>query len=179
MADLDYCFQNLPDFQQIQCSNWLRGGIDGAIIFETNASIADYTVLANWTALINAGTATKVLNIRGDFPDGSVVEGENPIGCGNDNVIDGVDYVLNIMDYNVTAANDANYAGINGGTYYIAFHLCNEDQLLIVELPVSVTALAANVPASNKEKQRYNTSYKWSADKDWYPIRITSPTGLF
>lgn len=179
MADLDYCFQNLPDFEQIQCSNWLRGGIDGLIVFETNAVINDYTVLANWTALISAGTATKIVNIKGDFPDGSPVEGENPIGCGAETVLDGVDYVLNIMDYNVTAANDANYASINGGTYYIAFHLCNEDQLLVVEVPVSVVAMAANVPASNKEKQRYMTSYKWSADKDWYPIRVSSPSGLF
>lgn len=179
MADQDYCFQNLPDFEQIQCANWLRGGIDGLIVFATNASIADYTVLANWTALISAGTATKIQNIKGDFPDGSIVEGDNPIGCGNDTVIDGADYVLNVMDYNVTAANDANYAGINGGTYYVAFHLCNENQLLIVELPVAVAALQANVPTSNKEKQRYSTSYKWSAPADWYPIRITSPTGLF
>lgn len=179
MADQDYCFTNLPDFAQIQCANWLRGGIDGLIVFATNAVIADYTVLANWTALINAGTATKIENIKGDLPDGSVVEGENPIGCGNDTVVDGTDHDLSIMDFNVTAANDANYAGINGGTYYLAIHLCESEQLLIVELPVTAVTPPANVPASNKEKQRYATHYKWSAPANWYPIRITSPSGLF
>lgn len=179
MANLDYCFSNLPDFQQIQCANWLHGGIDGLIIFETDGSITDYTILAQWTAMISGGTATQIVNIKGDFPDGSPVDGENPIGCGTDTVLDGFDFALNIMDYNVNAANDANYAGINGGTYYIAVHLCGEDQLWIVEANVTVTAIPANIPTSIKEKQRYSTSYKWSVGKDWYPIRITSPVGLF
>lgn len=179
MADLDYCFGDLFVHEKIQCSNWLHGGIDGLIVFKTNSVIADYTVKANWDALLNSGDATIITNIKGEFPDGAPVEGDNPIGCGTDTVLDGFDFTLNIMDYNVNAENDANYASINGGTYYVAIHLCNEDQLLIVEQATNVVAIPANVPTSKKEKQRYNTSYKWSADKDWYPIRIDSPAGLF
>lgn len=179
MADLDYCFSALPDFEQIQCARWLKGGISGLILYETEATIADFTVLANWTTLINNGDATKLLNISGEFPDGSPVEGDNPIGCGSDTVVDGFDFVLNVMDSNVTANNDTYWAGINGQTYYMAVYHCENSQLWIVTQPVTVVAIPANTPKSRKEKQRYNVQLKWSTDKDWYPTRITSPTGLF
>jgi hypothetical protein len=178
MADQDYCFTALSPMEKIQCGNWLRGGIDGIIVFATNAVIEDYTVLANWTALISAGTAVKIENVKGTINDPSVVEGENPIGCGTDNVVDGGDYQVDIMDFNVNATNDLRYAQINGGIYYIAIHTC-EGQLLIVEAPVTANTPQANVPTSNKEKQRYATNYKWSGTTDFAYIRITSPAGLF
>lgn len=178
-TDFDYCPQNLFEHELIQCSNWLHGGIDGIIIFKTDAYIADYTVLANWTALINSGDATRIKNVKGELPSPSVTESENPIGCGTDNVVDGADYDLSIKDYNVNAENDESYASVNGGTFYIAVHLCNEDQLLIIESNVTAVTPQANVPTSKKEKQFYDTHYKWSADKDFSYIRIDSPAGLF
>lgn len=179
MANLDYCFSNLPDFQQIECAQWLQGGIDGIILFEVDASIADYTDLANWTTLISNGDATKIVNIKGELPSGTPVETDNPIGCGNDTALTGFDLDLHVMDSNVTAANDANYASINGQVYYMAIHLCNDNQLLIIETPVTVIAPQANVPASKKERQFYDTHYKWTFDKDESYTRITSPSGLF
>lgn len=179
MANLDYCFSNLPLFQKIECAQWLKGGIDGIILFEADASIASYTVLANWTTLISNGDAAKIENIKGELPTPSPVEEDNAIGCGNDTVVTGFDFDLHIMDSNVNAGNDAKYASINGQTYYMAIHLCNDNQLLIIESPVTVIAPQANVPLSKKERQMYDTHYKWSADKDFYYIRITSPSGLF
>jgi len=179
MANLDYCFNGLGEHERIQCARWQKGGIDGIFLFYTDATITNYNLLANYTALINAGTGIKIQNIKGEIPDGSPVEGDNPIGCGSDTVIDGFDFTITYMDYNVNADNDALYANLNGQTVYAAVHLCGEDDLLIIEEAITIVALPANVPTSQKEKQRYSVTLKFSTGKDYFPIRIASPVGLF
>ena len=179
MADLDYCFDNMPVFQQIQCARWLHGGINGIIVALTDAGITDWSSASQINAKVASGDAFILRNIQGEFPDGTANESENPIGGISETQLDSVSYVLNVLDFNVNATNDAAYAAINGGVFHVAFNVRNENQMLVVQVPVSVVALQANVPKSMKEKQRYNTVYKWEADRDWYPTRVTTPSGIF
>ena len=179
MSGLNYCFTDLPDHVRTQCAAWLRGGIDSVAIIESDANITNYASASAWQTAIDAEKVKIIHDIKGEFPDGSAVTGENPIGCGNDTILDGYDFVLNVMDFNVSDDNDTFYSTINGRQFYIAFRLCNEGQILVVELPVTVQASPANVPMSNKEKQRYNVVLAWSADANWKFDRYTAPASIF
>ncbi len=179
MSGLNYCFTALPDHNRVQCGAFKRGGIDAIAIIDSDANITNYSSASQWQAAIDAENVKIIKGVKAEIPVGSAVTGENPIGCGAENVIDGFDYVLNINDFNVLADNDAFWATVNGNQYYIAVRLCNEEELLIVELPVTIQASQASVPMSNKEKQKYEVVFSWSADKDWYYERVTQPAGIF
>lgn len=178
MSTGGYCFTQLLDHVRTQCAAYKRGGIDAVAIID-NANITDYTSAAQWQAAIDAETVKIIKGIKAEIPVGSAVTGDNPVGCGNDTVLDGVDYTVSIMDYNVSADNDLFWASVNGRQFYIAVRLCNEAEILVVELPVTIQAIQANVPFSNKEKQKYEVTFAWSADADWAYERVTEPAGIF
>lgn len=179
MSSLNYCFGELLDHVRLQCAVYLKGGIDAIAIIESDSSITNYSSVSQWTAAIAAESVKIIKGIKGEWQDGSPVEGENPVGCGNETVLDGFDHTIGIMDYNVSADNDAFWASLNNRRFYLAIRLCNESQILVIELPVNVFALTSNVPMSNKEKQRYKVEFKFSAPSDWYPIRVAEPAGIF
>jgi len=179
MSGLNYCFTNLPDHVRTQCAAYKRGGIDAIAIIDTDANISNYSSAAAWQTAIDAENVKIIHDVKAEYPDPSQVTGENPIGCGNDTILDGYDHVLNLMDYNVSADNDDFWATVNGRQYWIAIRLCNEGEILVVELPVSIQASPANVPMSNKEKSRYNVILAWSSDLNWKFDRYTEPAGIF
>lgn len=179
MSGLNYCFTNLSDHERVQCGNYKNGGIDAVAIIDSDANISNYSSAAAWQAAINAENVKIVKGIKAELPEPSAVEGENPIGCGSETVLDGFDYSLTMRDYNVSAVNDEFWATANGQQYWIAFRLCNEDEIVVVELPVTVKATQAIVPTSNKEKQHYVVRLEWSADRNWYPSRHAEPAAIF
>lgn len=173
-----YCFTNLLDHVQTQCAAYKKGGIDAIAIID-NANITDYTSQAQWLAAIAAETVKIIKGIKAEIPTGSPVTGDNPVGCGNDTIVDGFDYTISIMDSNVSADNDLFWASLNSRQFYIAVRLCNESEILVIELPVTITASQATVPLSNKERQKYEVTFAWSADADWAFERVTEPAGIF
>ena len=179
MSALNYCFSNLLDHVREQCARSKKGGIDAIAIFDSDSGITSYSNATQWNAAIAAETAKIIKGIKAEWLQGSAVEGENTVGCGNDTIIDGYDHTVNVFDYNVSDDNDAFWASLNSQRYYIALRLCTEGEIVVIELPVNFFAPAANVPMSNKEKQRYAVEMKFSAPADWYPIRATEPVGIF
>jgi len=52
------------------------------------------------------------------------------------------------------------------------------EKLNVVELAVSFVA-KLNSPESNKEKQFYSITAKWSSAPDVFPVLYTAPAGVF
>ncbi len=175
----NYCFTDLPPHEQVLCNAYLKGGIDSIGLIETDATIASYSSAANWNTAIAAGNARIIKGIKCEFPDGSAVEGENPVACGNETIIDSVDYILNVMDFNVSENNDDFWTSANGRTFHLAIHECMQDEIIVWEVPVTVVAKAASIPMSNKEKQRYAVELKWNAEPNNFGTRYVAPTGIF
>lgn len=175
----NYCFTDLPPHEQVLCNAYMKGGIDSIGLFETDATIASFSSEANWNTAIAAGNARIIKGIKAEYPDATPVEGENPIACGNETVIDLLEHVMNVMDFNVGENNDDFWSAANGRTFYLAIHECMHDEIIVWEVPVTVFARPANIPMSNKEKQRYNVELKWTSDIDNFGTRYTAPNNIF
>lgn len=176
----NYCFVDLPPHEQVLCNAFMRGGISAIALIETDANIASYSSAQSWNTAIAAGNARVIKgNLKADFPDGTPVEIENPSACGNDTIIDAVDYVLTIMDANVSENNDDFWTSANGRTFYLAINQCMQDEIIVWEVPVTVVAKAAAIPMSNKEIQKYTVELKWNAKPDDFGTRYTAPAGIF
>lgn len=176
---MSYCYVDLPEHERVQCDDYPVGGMDAIAILETDANIADYSSASDWTTAANAGKTRIVKGIKGEFPDASPIEGDNPVGCGAETILDGFNFTLVIEDYNSMAENDDFWATANGRTVNIAWRECEQGQIRVVEEPVTVVAIPANNPKSNTEKQRYMVTLKWRGKRDSYPVRYDEPTGIF
>lgn len=179
MSGLNYCFTQLTDHERVQCGAYKRGGIDSIAIIDSDANISNYASAAAWQTAIDAENVKIIKGIKAEFPEGSKIEGENPIACGAETVLDGHDFTIVLKDFNVSAVNDEFWATANGQSYYVAYRLCNEDEIVVIELPVTVKATQAIVPMSNKEKQYYAVTLEFSADANWYPARYAEPAAIF
>lgn len=169
MPTCQYNCVDLPDHELIDCGQYLKGGIETFGVLECDHSIADFTSASEINSAIASGELTLVKGIKGVFPDPSPVEGENPLACGATNILDGFDLELQIKDFNVRAENDTFYEKLNQRSSFLLWYECESEKLKVVERIVTWAMRPANVPESNKEKQLYLGTVKWSANVDEFP----------
>lgn len=174
-----YCFEDLTDFDQVLCDDFLPGGTNAIAILDPDHSITNWDDADEWNAAIAAGEAVILKSVKGEFPSGSAATIENPVACGSENILSGFDYTFSVTDANVTANNDSAWANLNGREVVLVWFECENDEIRVVNRDVRVTTPAATLPASNKEFQVYNAVFEWSTPRDWYPVRYTAPTGIF
>ena len=96
-----------------------KGGISAIAVLKTGHGITDWTDDVEWDAAITAGTVRIIANTKSDLPAASAIEGENPLACGSETIVDSFDYTINLKDFNVSTidkslpvpvANNANDA---------------------------------------------------------------------
>lgn len=174
----DYCNAALTDHELIECGNWKKGSINAYAIIESFDLIADPSDPSDWLAAIAAGDVKVVKQVKGEMPDPSVIEGENPIGGGRATVNDGHDYTLEIQDYNVSAANDTFYENVNPRTTAIAVYLPKSNEIKVVYQEVNFNARPV-VPMASTEKQHYLVTASWEAPNNEFPVRYPAPAGIF
>lgn len=172
-------FEELSDHEKNNCY-YPKGGISAIAILKADHGIIDYTNASQWQSAITAGTVKIVSGIKADLPEPSVVEGENPVACGSETIVDGYDYTFETTDFNVNATNDEFYRLLNLSQFTgFAFFMCEEEQIRVVEQLVSFNARLV-IPRSNKEKQNYLVSAKWSQSvQESFPVLYDAPTGIF
>lgn len=176
---MSYCFEDLPDHQYNEC-NYPKGGISGIGVLLSGHGITDFSSAAEWQTAINNGLAKIIKKIKAELPEPSPVEGENVVACGSETILDGFDYEFTIQDYNVNSTNDLFYSALNkvksGG---ITFYMCEEDMVRTVERQVTFVSRLF-IPRSNKEKQHYLITAKWSQPVDTdFPALSLAPDGIF
>ena len=175
-----YCtFEELSDHEKNNCY-YPKGGISGIGILKNGHGITDFSSPSQVQAAITAGTFKTILGIKAELPEPSPVEGENPIACGSETIVDGFDYTFEVQDFNVNAINDEFYRLLNISQFSgIVFYMCEEDQVRVVENAVSFNARLV-IPRSNKEKQNYLVSAKWSQSvQEAFPVLYDAPAGIF
>lgn len=169
-----------------------KGGISKVAVLKTGHGITDFADDTQWDAAILAGTAKIITNIKAELPAASPVEGENPVACGSETIVDGYDYVLNLKDFNVSTidkslvtpapnnANDTFYNNLNRSQFAgVVLYFCEQDEIRAIEDRVSFNASLV-IPMSNKEKQYYNVVVKWfqKVENDM-PVLYNAPAGIF
>ena len=116
MAYFEYGCGTLPNHQLLACGVYDRGGISAIGILEADHTIVDYSNASQYTAAIAAGDLKVIKNIRGTVPDASPVEGDNPVGCGPDTILNGFNFTATWQDANTNSANVSFYSQLNTRT---------------------------------------------------------------
>lgn len=179
MASCNYNCTELPEHEKSQCGAYRKGGISAIGVLECDHSITDFSNASQTYAAITGGKLTLIKGVKAEFPNASPIEGENPIACGAATIFDGIEYTLNIKDFNVTGSNDSFYEALNKRTSYLILYYCQEEEVRVVEKQVSWTALPAMSPESNREKQMYTITAKWTSNVDEFPVLYTAPSGIY
>ncbi len=172
--------EDLDDHELINCG-FRKGGILAVGVLKANHGITDWESATQAQDAIDAGTLKVIKGIKGIYPPASPIEGDNPRACGADTILDGFDNTFTWKDYNVSGLNDLFYAQLNRSAFTaLALFYCQEQEIRVVEKSVTFVALPAESPESNKEKQLYNITAKWSTSvNDEFPTLYDAPVGIY
>ena len=168
----------LPDHERISCNQYPKGGILAVGILQCGHEVVDPTETELQQA-IDDGFLKIIKNVKAILPDAEAVEGENPLACGADTIVDGQNRTITFKDFNVNDANDIFYSKLNGSTTEAFVFECENDKIRWIRNAVSWVSPPVMSPESNKEKQMYNISGKWSEAVDEYPVRYDAPANIF
>lgn len=175
---IDYCNTPIPDHVQVECGNYVKGGIPALAWLDENHSITDFSNPSQWTAAIADGKAKIAKGVRGEMPVASAVQSDNPIGGGVPQITDGIDWTLNLTDANVGSGTDAFYEALNTRNGYMVFYANNEGQIHVVEQDCNFF-MAPTVPATKADNQQYEGSITWQSKPNEFPVRYDAPAGIF
>lgn len=153
---------SIGSHELVDCGLYLKGGISAMGLLECNHTITDFSLGSQLQTAINAGKLIVIKPIKGEIPEPSPVEGENPSGCGAETILDGFDRTFVWDDFNVTPTNVDFYNALNKRQYYLIIFHCEDDQITVVQTKASFVAKGMN-PKSNKEKRKWNVVAKWTA----------------
>ena len=178
MACVDYCAEGLLDHSLIECDEYLLGGISQAIIGSCGTELTDPSDAAEIQALLDAGTAKLVQNVRMSLPAGSPVTVDSPIGCGTTLRIN-EDRTATVFDANVTNANVELYNDLNNRKIAcLLLYLCDSDKVVYIDPPQAITtSVSLIIPEQNNELQRFEGTFAWR-DKQ-APLQYDAPAGIF
>lgn len=171
--------EELDDHEANECY-YPKGGISAAAILKTGHGITNFANATQTQDAITAGKYKIITPIKAELPASSPVEGENPTACGADTIVDGFDYTVTFKDFNVNATNDEMYRQANLSQFPgIVLYLCAEDQIRVLERGINIVATLV-IPPSNKEKQYYQVTVKWSQSvQESFPVLHEAPAGIF
>ena len=179
MSYVDCTPEDLPAYEANLCY-YPKGGISKSFVLKTGYTTTDFSNPSQVQADITAGRMRIMGGLKGNLPEPSVVEGENPIACGSETIVDGYDYTFEVKDFNVNEGNDEFYRKLNQSEFSgFGFYLCEQNAVRVIEKGVTFNARLV-IPESNKEKQHYLVTAKWSQDvADPFPVLYDAPVGIF
>lgn len=173
----NYGCGTLSQHQQVQCGDYILGGIPSIAILECDNAITDFSNASQWTTAINTGRARIIKGIAAEIADPSPVEGESAVACGPENETYTFDWVLSYMDHNSTAQNDLFYDGLKTRRFRIAYYSCDDDTVRVVDAICNVTNASLVKPKRQGEREHYSVSIKWRSLNN--PRRFAAPAGIF
>lgn len=175
----DCTFEDLSEHEKNNCY-YPKGGISAAAILLSGHGITDFSSAEQTQAAILAGKYKIISPIKAELPEPSPVEGENPSACGAETIVDGFDYTVEITDFNVNATNDEFYRLLNLSQFAgLVLYMCEEEQIRVIERGVNFVSRLV-IPRSNKEKQNYLITAKWSQSvQETMPVLYEAPVGVF
>jgi len=170
-----YQCTDLPAHEKAICGDYLKGGIVSVGLLESDHTITNFSTASQYTTNINAGKLVLIDGIKAELPAPSPVEGENPVACGSETILDNMDRTVTWKDFNVEGNVDL-YDAMNLKQTKAILYECTNEKVTVIDALISWTAFRV-IPASNKEKQYFQVTGKWTllAESQIY----TAPSGIF
>lgn len=169
---------NLPDHVEQECNNFPKGGFPAIAIVDKEHTISDWTNATQWQTNISSGNVRLIKRVKGDLPQPSENQVDNPVGCGSEQINDGFNWTFHWTDANVNTANNSFYEQLNVKEAYLVFYNCTQQTIEVVTYNVTFVAKPMG-PASSKEYRYYEVVASWSTAANAFPTIYTAPTGIF
>ena len=178
MACVSYCDSSLLDHNLVNCNEYKLGGVSAIIVGACGTELVNPSDEAAVDALLIAGTAKLIEDIRFALPAGSPVTVDSPIGCGTAIRIN-EDRTATLFDANVTDENNTFWNDVNNRRIaWILAYMCDSGKVIYINPPVGITTSANFIlPEQNNELQRYEVTFSWR-DKN-IPEQCDAPAGIF
>lgn len=144
--------------------------------------ITDFESASELQAAIDAGTLTLVggRGFKAEYPDASPIESDPADAYSTAQTLDGFEHVINVQDFNISAANDNFWESAN--TYFfdgIILKYAMSDEIRVIETPVTVKVSPSNAPLAPREKRRYAGTVSFSTAPDYFGVQYDAPAGIF
>jgi hypothetical protein len=178
MACVSYCDEALQSHNTVDCNVYALGGSPAMIVGACGTTLTDPSDEAEIQALIDAGTATLIEDVRLALPAGSPVTVDSPIGCGSPIRIN-EDRTMTIFDANVTDENVDFFDDLNNRKLaWVLLYLCDSGKVVYINPPQGITSsVQFIIPEQNNELQRFEGVLSWR-DKS-IPKQYPAPNGIF
>lgn len=172
-------FEELGAYEENLCY-FPKGGASVAFVLKEGHGITDFSNATQVNAAIAAGDMVLMTKVKGSLPEPAAVEGENPVACGSETIVDGYDYTYEIINMNVNGTNDLFMADLNKSQFSgLGWYLCDQLAVRVVQQTVSFNARLVQ-DVSNKIKDRYLITAKWyQAVNAPLPVLYDAPVGVF
>jgi hypothetical protein len=178
MACVSYCDEALLSHNLVNCNVYALGGSPAMIVGACGTTLADPSDATEIQALLEAGTATLIEDVRIALPAGAPVTVDSPIGCGLPIRIN-EDRTLTIFDANVTDENVDFFDDLNNRRLaWALIYLCDSNKVVFINPPAGITSsIQFIIPEQNNELQNFTGTLTWR-DKA-IPKQYPAPTGIF
>lgn len=175
-SDCNYNCAELPEHEIVDCNQYPVGGIDAFAVLDCNHGITDWTSTSQWNSAIASNKATIITQTKGELPDPSPVEGDNPVGSGPEQILDNFDRTFTWTDGNVTAGNIDMVNRLNRWKGALVFREANEGRITVID-ETGTFVVFRSVANTKKTKQMFKGTYKWTAFDE--PAIYDEPAGIF
>ena len=178
MGCVSYCDEALLEHDLVNCGEYKLGGSPSVIIGSCGTTLTDPSSAEEIQALLDAGTARLISDIRFGMPAGSPVLVDSPVGCGSQIRIN-EDRTATLYDGNVTDNNNDFWNDLNNRKIaWVLAYSCDSGKVIFINPPGAITTSANFIfPEQNNELQRYEATLSWR-DKN-IPTQYAAPAGIF
>jgi hypothetical protein len=178
MSCVSFCDSELLDHNLVNCGEYKLGGVSAILIGACGTTLVDPSDAVEVAALITAGTAKLIEDIRFALPAGSPITVDSPIGCGSPIRIN-EDRTATLYDANVTDENSLFWNDVNNRKVaWIMAYLCDSGKIVWIDPAAGiVTSAQFIIPEQNNELQRYEVTFSWRSKS--IPAQLDAPAGIF
>ena len=156
-----YGCTDLEAHEQLLCGVKKQSGGNKVFVINCDHDVTDWTNKTQFNAAIAAGKVHMVEGTKPQRPAPSPVEIPSSTGCGPENELLTFTQSVTWIDRNFTPDNQLFYDSLNIFKGYIAFYLCNTQQLYVNDAYVATFQAFDVIGESKNIPIEYNATATW------------------
>ncbi|MGL4337817.1 MAG: hypothetical protein ACRCST_13070 [Turicibacter sp.] len=178
MSILSYSCAELGQYLLNNCGEELLTELSQAILLDEGHGITNFSNPAQYTAALNAGTATHLPAILASIPD-PAPSAVSPNVAGETDTVTTYDRTATILDGNVNLTNDTFWDSATVGRRFagIVFYNGSDEDNPHVIVIIGRIKITGGLGANNGENQRYSLTLGWRRKTG--PRHYPAPAGIF
>lgn len=172
------CDISIGEHELVNCGEYKLGGSSGIIIGSCGTELADPGDGDEIQALLTAGTAVLINDIRFSLPAGSPILLDSPVGCGTQKRVT-ADRTAVLFDANVVLNNIGFYNSLNTRKIaWILAYLCDSGTVMYIDAANGINTSAEFIlTEQNNDYQRFEATFSWR--NNLIPQQYLAPGGIF